>query len=148
MSEVKRLTDGKGVDVVYDSVGSTTFSKSLDCLRPRGMMVSFGQSSGPVEPFSPLILSQKGSLFLTRPSLAQYISDRKELDWRAADLFGWLASGRLHLHVQKVYALSDGGASASRPRISQNNGQVAVEALASPNYGNERNDSDYEATCR
>jgi len=108
VQEVKRLTDGKGVDVVYDSVGSTTFSKSLDCLRPRGMMVSFGQSSGPVEPISPLILSQKGSLFLTRPSLAHYISDRKELDWRAADLFGWLASGRLHVHVGKVYPLSDG----------------------------------------
>jgi NADPH2:quinone reductase len=108
VSEVKRLTAGRGVDVVYDSVGSTTFSKSLDCLRPRGMMVSFGQSSGPVDPFSPLILSQKGSLFLTRPSLAQYISDRNELDWRAADLFGWLQSGRLHLHIQKVYPLSDG----------------------------------------
>jgi NADPH2:quinone reductase len=108
VSEVKRLTEGKGVDVVYDSVGSTTFSKSLDCLRPRGMMVSFGQSSGPVDPFSPLILAQKGSLFLTRPSLAQYISDRAELDWRANDLFGWLESGRLHVHIQKVYALRDG----------------------------------------
>lgn len=108
VSEVKRFTDGKGVDVVYDSVGSTTFSKSLDCLRPRGMLVSFGQSSGPVEPIQPLILSQKGSLFLTRPSLANYISDREELEWRAADLFEWLSDGRLKLHIQTIYALSDG----------------------------------------
>ena len=72
------------------------------------MMVSFGQSSGPVEPFSPLVLSQKGSLFLTRPTLANYISDRKELDWRASDLFKWLGTGELKLHIQKTYPLADG----------------------------------------
>ena len=83
VTEVKSLTAGKGVDVVYDSVGRTTFAGSIDCLRPRGMMVSFGQSSGPVGQIDPLILSQRGSLFLTRPSLANYVSDPEELKWRA-----------------------------------------------------------------
>jgi NADPH2:quinone reductase len=107
LEEVKRITEGKGVDVVYDSVGHTTFHKSLDCLRPRGMMVSFGQSSGPVGPIDPLILSQKGSLFLTRPSLANYISDANDLQWRAGELFEWLRTGKLHLHIQKAYPLAE-----------------------------------------
>jgi NADPH2:quinone reductase len=107
LEEVKRITGGNGVDVVYDSVGQTTFHKSLDCLRARGMMVSFGQSSGPVGPIDPLILSQKGSLFLTRPSLANYISDSNDLHWRASELFEWLRAGRLHLHIQKAYPLAD-----------------------------------------
>ena len=106
VSEVKRLTDNKGVPVVYDSVGSDTFHKSLECLRPRGMMVSFGQSSGPVGPIDPLILSQKGSLFLTRPSLAQYVSD-EELRWRSSDLFTWIAAGQLKTHIYRVYPLSE-----------------------------------------
>jgi len=93
--------------VVYDSVGKTTFHKSLDCLRPRGMMVSFGQSSGPVGEIDPLLLSQKGSLFLTRPSLANYISDPEELKWRASDIFKWIADGRVRLQIYKVYKLSD-----------------------------------------
>lgn len=105
--EVKRLTQGRGVHVVYDSVGETTFQKSLDCLRPRGMMASFGQSSGPVGQIDPLVLSQKGSLFLTRPSLAHYIADRQELDWRAANLFEWIAAGRLKLKIHHVYDLAD-----------------------------------------
>ncbi len=113
VEETKKLTGGKGVDVVYDSVGSTTFHKSLDCLKPRGMMVSFGQSSGPVGPIDPLLLTQKGSLFLTRPSLAQYVSDPAELHWRANDLFRWLETGQLKVHIQQVYALSD-AASAHR----------------------------------
>jgi NADPH:quinone reductase len=107
VEEVKRITNGKGLDVVYDSVGSTTFHKSLDCLRPRGMLVSFGQSSGPVGSVDPLLLSQKGSLFLTRPSLSYYISDRKELEWRAADLFRWIAEHRLKTYVQKIYPLNE-----------------------------------------
>lgn len=106
-SAVREITGGRGVDVVYDSVGSTTFHKSLNCLKPRGMMVSFGQSSGPVGPIDPLLLSQKGSLFLTRPSLAQYIADPAELAWRATDLFGWLEAGRLQLHVHKAYSLAE-----------------------------------------
>ncbi len=105
--EVKKLTGGKGLDVVYDSVGSATFHKSLECLRPRGMMVSFGQSSGPIGNIDPLVLSQRGSLFLTRPSLGNYISDPAELRWRSADLFEWIAEGRVKLHIHKTYALKD-----------------------------------------
>jgi len=104
VAETKRITNGEGVDVVYDSVGQTTFHKSLDCLKPRGMMVSFGQSSGAVGQIDPLLLSQKGSLFLTRPSLANYSSDA-ELQWRAKDLFGWLAAGKLHLRIHHSYPL-------------------------------------------
>jgi NADPH2:quinone reductase len=107
VAETKRLTNGKGVDVVYDSVGKTTFHKSLDCLRPRGLMASFGQSSGGVGEIDPLLLSQKGSLFLTRPSLGNYISDPAELKWRSSDLFQWIAQGRLKLHIYQVYKLAD-----------------------------------------
>jgi NADPH2:quinone reductase len=106
VAETKRLTDGKGVDVVYDSVGNTTLMKSLDCLRPRGMAVSFGQSSGAVPAFEPLLLTQKGSLFFTRPSLGNYISDRKELEWRAADTFRWIAENKLVIRVEHVYELA------------------------------------------
>ncbi len=107
VEEVKRITAGEGVAVVYDSVGKTTFHKSLDCLTPRGMMVSFGQSSGPVGEIDPLILSQKGSLFLTRPSLANYISDPEELKWRASDIFKWIADGRLRVQIHNIYKLAD-----------------------------------------
>jgi NADPH:quinone reductase len=107
VAEVKRLTENRGVDVVYDSVGSTTFHKSLDCLRPRGMLVSFGQSSGVVGQIDPLVLSQKGSLFLTRPSLANYVSDPAELKQRSSDLFTWVADGRLHVRIHKTYKLAD-----------------------------------------
>jgi NADPH2:quinone reductase len=113
LPEVQRITNNKGVDVVYDSVGNTTFHKSLDCLRPRGMMVSFGQSSGPVGQIDPLVLSQKGSLFLTRPSLANYISDPTELKWRSSDIFNWMAAGRLKVKIHKIYPLAD-AASAHR----------------------------------
>jgi NADPH2:quinone reductase len=97
----------KGMHVVYDSVGQSTFMKSLDCLRPRGMMVSFGNASGPVQDFAPLILSQKGSLYLTRPTLANYSSTVEELDWRANDVLNWIVQGKLKLHIHKVYPLSD-----------------------------------------
>jgi len=107
VAETKRLTNGKGVDVVYDSVGKTTFHKSLDCLRPRGLMTSFGQSSGGVGEIDPLILNQKGSLFLTRPSLGNYISDPAELRWRSSDLFQWIADGRLKLRIHQVYKLEE-----------------------------------------
>jgi NADPH:quinone reductase len=99
----------KGVHVVYDSVGQSTFMKSLDCLRPRGMMVSFGNSSGAVTDFSPLMLSQKGSLYLTRPTLANYSATAEELDWRAGDVLNWIGQGKLNLHIHKVYPLSDAG---------------------------------------
>jgi NADPH2:quinone reductase len=107
--EVKRLTDNRGVDVVYDSVGATTFQKSLKCIRPRGMMVTFGQSSGPIGTMDPLALAQNGSLFLTRPTLAYYIADPKELQWRAGDVLGWIAAGKLKIHVEKAYKLADAG---------------------------------------
>jgi NADPH2:quinone reductase len=97
----------KGMHVVYDSVGKSTFMQSLDCLRPRGMMVSFGNASGPVAEFSPLILSQKGSLFLTRPSLANYAATPEELAWRAGDVLNWIGQGKLKLRIHKVYPLSD-----------------------------------------
>jgi NADPH:quinone reductase len=106
VAETKRLTDGRGVDVVYDSVGNTTLMRSFDCLRPRGMAVSFGQSSGAVPAFEPLLLTQKGSLFFTRPSLPNYISDRKELDWRAADIFQWIEEKKLVLHIDHEYHLA------------------------------------------
>ena len=106
-AEVKRITDGKGVDVVYDSVGATTFLKSINCLRPRGMMVTFGQSSGPVGPIDPLLLSQRGSLFLTRPTLAFHIATPEELAWRAGDLLNGIASGKLHIHIEKTYKLAN-----------------------------------------
>ncbi len=103
----------KGVHVVYDSVGQSTFMKSLDCLRPRGMMVSFGNASGPVENFAPLILSQKGSLYLTRPSLAHYSATPEELDWRAGDVLNWIGQGKLKLHIHKVYPLANAGQAQS-----------------------------------
>jgi NADPH2:quinone reductase len=107
LAEVKKLTAGKGAHVVYDSVGATTFEKSLDCLRPRGYIVLFGQSSGPVAPFDPGKLAAKGSLFLTRPSLAHYMLDRNELLQRANDLFNWTASGKLKLRIDGTFSLQD-----------------------------------------
>jgi NADPH2:quinone reductase len=105
--ETKRLTDGQGVDVVYDSVGKTTFEKGLNTLRPRGMMVLFGGSSGAVPPFDPIVLSQKGSLFLTRPSLTNYIATRDELVARSRAVFGMIASGKLKLRIEHKYPLGE-----------------------------------------
>ena len=106
-AEVKRLTEGKGLPVVYDSVGKTTYEKSLNCLRPRGMMVLFGQSSGAVPPIDPGILAAKGSLYLTRPSLGHYSATREELVSRADDVIGWVSKGELKLRIEKTFALSD-----------------------------------------
>jgi NADPH2:quinone reductase len=108
-AEVKRLTGGKGVDVVYDSVGKLTWEKSLNSLKPRGMMVTFGNASGPVDPIAPLLLNQKGSLFLTRPNLGNYTATRGELLWRAKDVFRWLGDGQIELHIHEVYPLSEAG---------------------------------------
>jgi NADPH:quinone reductase len=106
-AEVRRLTEGKGLPVVYDSVGKTTFEKSLNCLRPRGMMVLFGQSSGAVPPIDPGILAAKGSLYLTRPSLAHYSATREELLSRAGDVLDWVSKGELKLRIERTFALSD-----------------------------------------
>jgi NADPH:quinone reductase len=105
-AETKRLTGGKGVDVVYDSVGKTTFDKGLNVLRPRGMMVLFGGSSGAVTTLDPLVLTQKGSLFLTRPSLGNYIATAQELQQRAAAVFGMIRDGKLKLRIEHVYPLA------------------------------------------
>jgi NADPH2:quinone reductase len=106
-AEVAKLTAGQKLPVVYDSVGKTTFMKSLDCLRARGLMVSFGNASGPVNPISPLVLSQKGSLFLTRPTLFNYIATRPELEAAANDLFDVVRSGKVKVEVKQRFALND-----------------------------------------
>ena len=105
--EVKRLTNGRGVDVVYDSVGKTTFDKSLNVIRPRGMMALFGQSSGSVAPVDPATLNAKGSLFLTRPSLAHHILSREEILWRAGDLMNYIASGIVAVRIAGTYPLAE-----------------------------------------
>jgi len=104
--EVKRLA-GAGLQVVYDSVGKTTFEKGLNCLQPRGMMVLFGQSSGPVGPFDPQVLNQKGSLYLTRPTVANYIATRAELLARAADVLAWVHHGKLKLRIAHTFPLAE-----------------------------------------
>ena len=127
-AEVKRLTSGRGVDVVYDSVGKDTFDKSLNCLRPRGLLALFGFSSGPVPAFDPAVLGAKGSLFLTRPGLNQYIATREELTSRAADLFGWLAAGKLEVAVDRVLPLAD----AARAHDALESRQTAGKLLLVP----------------
>jgi NADPH2:quinone reductase len=107
LDAVKRLTGGRGVDVVYDSVGKATAEKSLDCLAPRGMMVFFGNASGPVPPIDPLTLSRKGSLFLTRPLLVHHIADRASLEARAADVLGDVAAGRLSVRIDRTLPLAE-----------------------------------------
>lgn len=106
-AETKRLTGGKGIDVVYDSVGKTTFEKGLNLLRPRGMMALFGGSSGAVPPLDPIVLTQKGSLFLTRPSLGNYIATREELVARSGAVFGMIAAGKLKLRIEHTYPLAE-----------------------------------------
>ena len=105
VTEVKRITNGAGVQVVYDSVGATTFLKSMDCLTVRGMLALFGQSSGPVAPIDPIILNQKGSIFLTRPTLVHYVATREDLAWRAGDVLGWVKDGSLKLRIDREVPL-------------------------------------------
>lgn len=109
-AEVKRLTSGRGVDVVYDSVGKTTFEQSLNALRPRGTLALFGASSGAVPPFDAAVLNAKGSLFLTRPSLGHYVLTREELLWRAGDVLQWVLNGQLKLRIDRTYPLADAAA--------------------------------------
>ncbi|MBI2207071.1 MAG: quinone oxidoreductase [Candidatus Rokubacteria bacterium] len=106
-AEVKRITAGKGLQVVYDSVGKDTFEKSLNCLAPRGLVALYGQSSGPIGPFDPQALNAKGSLFLTRPSLFHYIATREELVSRATELAGWIRDGKLRMRVEFEFPLKD-----------------------------------------
>jgi len=125
--EVKRLTNGKGVDVVYDSVGKTTFEGSLNCLRPRGLMALFGASSGPVPPFDLMQLSGKGSLFVTRPTLWHYIGSRSELEWRAGDVLGWAAKGELKLRTEFLYPLADAALAQSDLEARRTTGKILLE---------------------
>lgn len=106
-AETKRLTGGKGVHVVYDGVGKSTFEKGLNVLRPRGYMVLFGGASGPVPAFDPIVLAQKGSLFITRPSLAHYVAQRDELEQRSSDVFAMISAGKLKLRISKTYKLEE-----------------------------------------
>jgi NADPH:quinone reductase len=107
VEETNRITGGEGVHVAYDSVGKGTFDGSLDVLRPRGYMVLFGASSGPVPPFDPQTLNQKGGLFLTRPALAQYTATREELLWRAESILSWIGQNNLDVRIGGTYSLED-----------------------------------------
>ena len=126
-SEVKRLTGGKGVDVVYDSVGKTTFEGSLNCLRPRGLLALFGASSGPVPPFDLIQLAGKGSLFVTRPTLWHYIATRAELEWRAGDVLTWAARGDLKLRTEHVYPLAEAAQAQIDLEERKTTGKILLE---------------------
>lgn len=126
-SEVRRLTNGKGVDVVYDSVGKTTFEKSLSCVRPRGMVILFGASSGPVAPLDLLQLSSKGSIFVTRPTLWHYIATRAELEERAHEVLGWVAKGKLKLRMEHLYPLAEASQAHIDLEARSTTGKVLLE---------------------
>ena len=123
---VRDLTGGAGVEVVYDSVGIDTFDKSLDCLKPRGCMVLFGQASGVVPTFDLQILNQKGSLFITRPSLASYMLTREELEGRANDVFTWIAEGKLTIRIDRTFPLDDARDAHSYLEARQTKGKVLL----------------------
>jgi len=126
-TEVKRLTGGEGLPVVYDSVGKTTFEQSLKCLRPRGLMVLFGGSSGAVPPFDLIRLSTMGSLYVTRPTLKDYIATRAELEARAKDVFGWVADGSLKLRIEHSYALADAAQAHRDLEARKTTGKVLLQ---------------------
>jgi NADPH2:quinone reductase len=128
VAPVKELTQGQGVNVVYDSVGAATFHGSLKCLRPRGMMVSFGNASGPVEPVTPLELASGGSLYLTRPNLAHYMQDRAEFEWRTGELFELLSTGALSVRIDSTYPLAD----ASKAQVALASRTTAGKLLLLP----------------
>jgi len=124
--EVLRLTEGRKVDVVYDSVGRDTFEKGLDCLRPRGCMVLYGQSSGPAPAIDPQVLNSKGSLFLTRPTLAHYTANREELLQRTADLFSWIAAGELAVRIDRKFPLAEAPESHRYLEARQSKGKLLL----------------------
>jgi NADPH2:quinone reductase len=125
-AEVKKITDGRGVEVVYDSVGSATFEKSLNSLTRRGTMVLFGQASGPVPPVDLNILSAKGSIYITRPSLTHYTSTPEELNWRAGDLFKWIAEGKLKLRIDRTFPLSEAARAHQALEARETKGKVLL----------------------
>lgn len=132
VAETKRITNTAGVNVVYDSVGKTTFNGGLDVIMPRGMMVLFGQSSGPVDPIDPQILNRKGSLFLTRPTLAHYTSSREELLSRAGDLFNWIEQGELDVRIGAEFPLEKIAAAHDALEGRQTTGKVVIRVSSSP----------------
>lgn len=123
---VRDLTGGEGLEVVYDSVGIATFDKSLDCLKPRGYMVLFGQASGVVPTIDPQVLNQKGSLFLTRPTLASHMLTRSELEGRANDVFNWIADGKLNIRIDRTFALENAADAHSYLEARQTKGKVLL----------------------
>jgi NADPH2:quinone reductase len=125
-SETRRLTGGSGVNVVYDSVGQTTFAKSMASLAPRGMLVLYGQSSGPVAPVDPQLLSQKGSLFLTRPTIGHYVATRAELVERASAVLGWLADGSLKVNIGREFPLSAAAEAHTELEARRTTGKVLL----------------------
>lgn len=124
--ETKRQTGGRGVEVVYDSVGKTTFMQSLNCLKPRGYMVLYGQASGPIEPLNPQILNQKGSLYLTRPSLGHYLLTREELLQRTGDLFDWIEYGELKVRIDQTFPLEEAAAAHRYMEERRTKGKVLL----------------------
>jgi NADPH2:quinone reductase len=124
--EVRRLTDGHGVNVVYDSVGKATFEKSLNCLAPLGTMVLYGQSSGAVPAFDTAILNAKGSLFLARPSLTHYIAKRADLEWRTSNIFRWIAASKLDIRIDQSFSLRDAAKSHERLASRQSIGKLLL----------------------
>lgn len=125
-AEARRLTDNRGVDVVYDSVGQTTFAKGLDCLRPRGMMVVYGQASGPIPPVSTDVLSNKGCLYLTRVNLGTYTATRQELEARAGDIFTWVGNGQLRVHICAEFPLAEAAKAQSALEHRETIGKVLL----------------------
>jgi NADPH2:quinone reductase len=125
-TEVKHLTNGQGVNVVYDSVGKTTFDKSINCLRPRGTMVLFGAASGPVPPMDPQILNRKGSLYLTRPSLGHYAASAQEIKSRTDDLFAWIAAGELQVRIDQRFPLVEAAAAHRYIEGRQTKGKIVL----------------------
>ena len=128
LEEVRRITAGAGLDVVYDSVGKDTFDDSLSALKPRGTMVLFGASSGAVPPFDINVLQAKGSLYLTRPTLGHYTATRDELLWRSGDLFTWLREGKLKLRIERTYPL----AQAAQAQVDLASRKTAGKLLLTP----------------
>jgi NADPH:quinone reductase len=133
---VERLTGGAGVSVVYDGVGQSTFLQGLDCLRPRGYMVLYGQASGPVDPMDPQLLNRKGSLFLTRPSLGHYAASSEEIQLRADMLFGWVRSGSLHVRIDKTFPLSEAAAAHDYIEGRRTKGKLLLLPQQSDEAGN------------
>jgi NADPH:quinone reductase len=131
VAEVKRLTGGKGVDVVYDGVGKTTFMKSLDCLRARGMLVSFGQASGPAPLLDTLMLAPKGALYVTRTSLNYYISP-EEIAWRTGDIFKWLAEKKLELRIDRTYQLEEAAQAHRDLEERKTTGKLLLQVALTP----------------